>query len=187
MKIAKYFFIMFCVLFFITGCDSDNTIENTANKNTEEISVSTDTSKIDNKNQTEQTKLRFDGLYCCIENKDSDSATNTILRFYEDRTVISASIGSPTEKNTDISILFPAGNWFNRESEYGKDKLGTYNIENNRINFVTISENGTVDYEGEININLLILDCHSNINGFESKGNMFEFYPFSNIPKYDPL
>lgn len=126
-------------------------------------------------------EIRFDGLYCHIFDEDSDGLIdNRVLRFYDDGTVIAASI----EQSESNGGYFPHASWFDRNKDNYKDYLGYYSFNDGKITLTTISQNGTVDYQGSIDEKYMILDSHSNINGHESENVQYEFYSFSEIPRW---
>lgn len=104
------------------------------------------------------SQLHFDGLY------QSEKIDNSwkYARFYEDGTVITvSSTGSPVK----------ISRWFKKENIANKNfSRGRYEIKNGRLVFSSTSAYGTVDYEGVIQDDELILNLHSHINDHRSKG-----------------
>lgn len=119
--------------------------------------------------------LRYDGCYCYIMDFDNDGLTNNYaLRFYEDGTVIHASV----EQKKPDGNYYPSADWFNRESEYYADLLGHYELDGDAITLTTYSPKGSVDYYGTVRENKLVLNSHSNVNGYEVSGGRYVFHPF---------
>lgn len=101
--------------------------------------------------------LEFDGIY---QSKESF----TKLRFYKDGTVIGVStIGDPLK-------IFK---WFNREAK--SVSRGIYEFKNGRLTFSLTSDEGIIDYEGEIKDEKLILDSYSHINERRFKKRKYSF------------
>ena len=116
--------------------------------------------------------VRFDGFY--VSDPDSTNSV-VIVRFYPDGDIISysASAGS-----------LPTGDWFNRDNTE-RTLIGYYTIDGAGIMFTTCSDNGTVDYVGEIlSEEQFVTDSHSNINGNVITGRGFYYCPFSDAPEY---
>jgi hypothetical protein len=122
--------------------------------------------------------LHFDGLYCYIQNAEQETnSVNYVFRFYEDGTVISATIG----RSSADQSLFPAASWFNKDN--ADVSRGTYSINGNEIVFSSTSSVGTVDYEGTLENGKMILDSYSHINGFQSEDREYVFYSDKEIEK----
>lgn len=122
--------------------------------------------------------LRYDGIYCYIKDFDYNGLTNNYaLRFYEDGTVIHTSV---EQRETD-GTYFPSGSWFNKEDEYYTDLLGSYQLAGGAITLTTFCPEGSVDYQGTVLMDKLVLDSHSNINGYEVAGSEYVFYPFDEL------
>jgi hypothetical protein len=99
------------------------------------------------------TGVQVNGIY---QSKQIDSYYKYV-RFYTDGLVLAvSSTGSPTQ------II----RWFNREefAERSYHSSGTYTVSGSNIEFSTTSSSGTVDYEGEIQGDSLILKTYSHIN-----------------------
>ena len=95
--------------------------------------------------------VRFNGLY---ESEIIDDYWS-YLRFYDDGTVLSvSSIGS----SKDVI------KWLTKEKQDVRSS-GTFSTVGREIKFSTVSMQGSVDYEGRIEGNKLILKHHSHING----------------------
>lgn len=119
--------------------------------------------------------LRYDGIYCYIRDFDNDGLMNNYaLRFYEDGTVIHASV----EQKETFSTYFPSKSWFNREDEYYADLLGSYELTDGGITLTTSSPQGSVDYQGTVLADKLVLDSRSNINGVKFTNCEYVFYAF---------
>ncbi|MDE6713398.1 MAG: hypothetical protein K2K20_06645 [Lachnospiraceae bacterium] len=58
----------------------------------------------------------------------------------------------------------------------------SYECIDDKISFTTVDQNGTVDHCGTVQQDQLILDIHSNINGYEESNREYVFYPFEDIP-----
>ena len=122
--------------------------------------------------------LRYDGIYCYIRDFDYNGLTNNYaLRFYEDGTVIHTSV----EQREKGSTYFPSQSWFNKEDEYYTDLLGSYQLSGGAITLTTFCPEGSVDYRGNVLTDRLVLDSHSNINGYEVSGSEYVFYPFDGL------
>lgn len=130
---------------------------------------------------TAERYLRYDGLYCYIFEDNADYKTSSILRFYEDGGVIIASIQA-----SETSSYFPKGDWFRRESPRYENLIGTYTLTENDIVLTTVDESGTIDFQGMVESDRLVLDFHSNINGNSGIGRVYEFYSFEELPEYVP-
>ncbi len=117
--------------------------------------------------------IHFDGLYCCIRDR-----VNYCLRFFEDGTVISASVGGHEGKPA-----FPRAFWFNPSGR--NVSRGRYRADGDLIAFIAESADGRVEYVGEIGEDRLILNTHSCINDGWTYGQAFVFRPFSTIPAWD--
>lgn len=123
--------------------------------------------------------LRYDGLYCYIRDFDNNGLTNNYaLRFYEDGTVIHASV----EQQKVNGNYFPNRNWFSKDTAYYADLLGSYQLDNGKITLTTADPKGTVDYTGTVLADGLLLNSHSNINGFELSNCKYVFFPFDQLP-----
>lgn len=155
MKRVVFFMFGLAFLFLLSGCDQE------AEPKPSDTAV-----------------LRCDGIYCYIRDFDSDGLINNYaLRFYEDGTVIHTSV----EQKKKGGSYFPRASWFNRESEHYVDLLGEYLLADGAITLTTYSPNGSVDYEGTVLADKLVLDSHSNINGYEVKGSEYVFYSFDEL------
>ncbi|MDE6743822.1 MAG: hypothetical protein K2J95_08105 [Lachnospiraceae bacterium] len=75
---------------------------------------------------------------------------------------------------------FPREKWFNRDNE--NLTAVSYEYIDDKISFTTVDQNGTVDHCGTVQQDQLILDIHSNINGYEESNREYVFYPFEDIP-----
>lgn len=107
---------------------------------------------------SEPGDLRFDGLYHQMNSFGW-------LRFLEDGTVLTVPLQSATASE--------ALEWLADDCEdCGR---GTYTIQDSQIKFSSTTAQGTVDYNGTIQKDALILDTLSHINGYESTGVVFEF------------
>ena len=103
--------------------------------------------------------IRFDGVYY-QEGQDSTS----YIRFYDDGTVITVS---STGTTTQIKP------WF---TKYHKDiSTGRFNITGNNISFQSTDKCGSVDYSGKMSNDELLLDIHSNINGYIANNQLYLF------------
>lgn len=155
MKRIAFFMFSLMTLFLLSGCDNGAESKPTG-----------------------AGVLRYDGIYCYIRDFDNDGLTNNYaLRFYEDGTVIHASV----EQQKKGSSYFPKASWFHRESEYYQDLLGEYQLTDGAITLTTHNPDGSVDYEGTVLTDKLMLSSHSNINGYEIKGCEYVFYAFDEL------
>ena len=131
--------------------------------------------------ETVKNTLRYDGLYCYIFDDNAVYKNSSILRFYEDGGVIIVSIQA-----SETSSYFPKGDWFRRESPRYENLIGTYTLTENDIELTTVDESGTIDFQGTVESDRLVLDFHSNINGNSGTGRDYKFYPFDELPEYQP-
>ena len=131
-------------------------------------------------------KLRFDGLYCEFQS-DGFHLTNYCLRFYDDGTVISATVGASREEELagEGNIPhYPREFWFDKKkADYLKD-FGFFETSEDKISFTQVGECGSIDYSGVINDDGLTLDTHSNINGRDAKDRVYKFIPFEDIEEW---
>ena len=99
--------------------------------------------------------LLFDGIY-----KADEGEFSYYLRFYDDGTVI--EVGQPHATNPD-SLTY----WFRK----GVPTLasGKYEVVGDQVNFSTSNSSGTVDFQGSIGLQNLVLDVHSRINNSKRK------------------
>lgn len=152
MKRIAFLMLGLAFMFLLTGCEKE------AGTQPDETGV-----------------LRYDGIYCYIRDFDNnDLINNYALRFYEDGTVIHTSV----EQKKPDGNYFPSASWFSRESEYYADLLGSYELADGAITLTTFSPKGSVDYQGTVRQDKLVLDSHSNINGYEVNNCEYVFYPF---------
>lgn len=122
--------------------------------------------------------LRYDGIYCYIRDFDYNGLTNNYaLRFYEDGTVIHASV----EQRLKGSTYFPSQSWFKKEGPQYANLLGSYQLTGGGITLTTFCQEGSVDYQGTVLTDRLVLDSHSNINGYEVFGSEYVFYSFDQL------
>lgn len=90
----------------------------------------------------------------------------SFLGFYSDGTVISVSSRN-TSESTDDEMYGKVARWFNKNSD--SSSIGTYNINGGEISFSVINSAGTIEYDGKIiNNEILILNVKSNISDNES-------------------
>lgn len=153
MKRIAFFTLVLTLVFMLFGCNTS------APTQSDDIGV-----------------LRYDGIYCYIRDFDNDGLTNNYaLRFYEDGTVIHTSV----EQQKIDGPYFPSADWFNKENKYYADLLGSYELTDGAITLTTYSPRGSVDYRGTVLSDQLVLDSHSNVNGYEVSNSKYVFYPFS--------
>ena len=96
--------------------------------------------------------VRLDGIYQSKGINDFDS----VIRFYADGLVIRTSTtGAPDT----------IAKWFNRGWAETKGQKGKYVISGSNIQFSTRSSAGSIDLDGTIEGDSLILKSHSHING----------------------
>ena len=131
-------------------------------------------------------KLRFDGLYCEFQS-NGFSLTNYCLRFYDDGTVISVTVGASREEELagEGNIPhYPREFWFDKNKiDYFKD-FGFFETSEDTISFTQVGECGSIEYSGVINDDNLVLDTHSNINGRDAKDRVYKFIPFDDIEEW---
>jgi hypothetical protein len=103
-------------------------------------------------------ELRYSGLYQSKGTGSKERGYSHFVRFFEDGIVITAtSSGTPQD----------LARWFTKEftkSKYGQS--GRFFIDGSLLRFSSFSREGSVDYEGEILADGLILRSHSHINGY---------------------
>ncbi len=97
-------------------------------------------------------RLRFDGLYQSVQRHDYWR----YLRFYDDGLVLSVSSTGPEPSKI--------ARWFSRENKE-KNSHGTYSLTGRQIMFAATSTSGTVDYEGTVEGDTMVLKSYSHING----------------------
>ena len=104
------------------------------------------------------SSLQFDGVY----QSEKEGDYWHYARFYKDHTVITvSSTGKPKE-------IF---HWFKKENIINKNlSNGLYSINNSRLVFSSTDTYGTVDYEGMIQEDTLILNWYSHINFHRGNG-----------------
>jgi len=105
--------------------------------------------------------LRYDGLY-----RNSQSSFYGYVRFFEDGTVITSTANEQPEEVLNVSEE-SLRNQTTNESLFNGTFRGKVTIQGNQISFsaVTATENGAIDYTGEIGEGQLRLDWHSHIDG----------------------
>lgn len=109
----------------------------------------------------------YNGYYHTV---DSFSAFRYYLRFYPDGTVIGVNTAGKPDN------LVP---WFKKENK--TPYKGKYSLEDNKIKFEMISEQGAVSYEGNIEEdNRIVLTVKSQINKYVGKEEYF-FLKIENI------
>lgn len=97
------------------------------------------------------TDLRTDGVYQALQGDYSG-----YLRFYDDHTVITvSSSGTPAD----------LASWFHKGQSQVSE--GTWAIVGTTIQFTARSSAGSVEYQGDVGENQLILHVHSFINGYQ--------------------
>lgn len=126
-----YFIYILICIFTISSCSKS---ESKLSKNESKLS----------KNES----IRFDGIY----RQENTDRGFSLLRFYNDGTVIAVSTEGKLEK-----IL----TWFTKDKNR---EIGKYKINNLNISFSTISRWGNYKYKGTINNEKSILDL--NYNGY---------------------
>jgi hypothetical protein len=96
--------------------------------------------------------LQFDGMY----QSEKEDEYWGYVRFYKDNTVITvSSTGNPAE-------VF---RWFKKENIKNINlSNGLYTIKNDILIFSSTDKYGTVDYEGKIQGDTIILNWYSHIN-----------------------
>jgi hypothetical protein len=104
--------------------------------------------------------IRYDGVYYREEDLDS----NQYIRFYDDGTVITV---------TSTGTITQIKDWFDKDND--SPSKGRYVITGENISFQSTSEEGRVDYNGQIFDNRLILNIHSHINGFRENDKEYIF------------
>jgi len=106
-----------------------------------------------------QKELSYDGYYVSVPDSNSISMFKYYLRFYPDGTVIGVTTaGKPAN-------LIP---WFKKENN--TPSKGKYTLTESTIKFSMTSEQGEVNYEGEVSAdNKLVLTVKSLINKYEGK------------------
>ena len=84
------------------------------------------------------------------------------IRFYDDGIVITTS---------STGTISQIKNWFNKDHD--DISIGKFNIIDDKISFSSTSSFGTIDYNGQILHNKLLLNSYSHING--NKRNNIEY------------
>ena len=116
-------------------------------------------------------RVFFNGVYwyCSkASNERTNMTAKEYFRFFENGTVLSVSTPATIEQ---------LKNWFNEE---GDSDRGTFVIDGDTISFQIVCKGpfgvvGTIDYVGVIINDKLVINKHSNINGFGSKDMEFLF------------
>lgn len=103
--------------------------------------------------------IRYDGVYY-----HKESGCSNYFRFYDDGIVINAC---------STGTIYEIKKWFNKE--HLNSGRGKYKIIGNKVSFQSKSKEGTIDYNGIILPNKLVMDTHSNINGYNSKNEEYVF------------
>jgi hypothetical protein len=113
-----------------------------------------------------QQPLKFDGLY-----RAKGNGVFNYLRFYEDGTVLAASLtGTPQ----DIT------RWFDKDNIFAK---GYYNIDGSRIKYSILDNYSSFDYDGIITRNKIKFKIYNHLNGNLSKQE-YRFIPLSLTKDY---
>jgi hypothetical protein len=104
--------------------------------------------------------LRFDGIYQSEREADGQPAYWSYVRFYADGAVIEVgSTGDPLQIRK----------WFTKENNGNKNfSRGRYEIKDDQVAFSTTSDSGTVDYEGAVHKDGLVLRSYSHINEYRA-------------------
>jgi hypothetical protein len=106
--------------------------------------------------QSQGSELRYDGIYQSGRRESNGTAYWSYLRFYPDGTVLTVhSTGRPDQLKK----------WFSKD--HTGVSRGTVKRDGNSITFSAVSQEGTVDYSGDIEGDQLHLDRHSHINDFK--------------------
>ena len=130
--------------------------------------------------ESEIPALRFDGLYCCLL---QNPTANVIFRFYEDGTVIRASIGQTAKSKS----LFPK--WLSRDGDPFKGLENFYVLEGNHLELTTsvraASGVSTAAYHGTVEKNRLLLTKYPDSNKKEYPERVYEFIPFVEIEGWE--
>ena len=127
-------------------------------------------------------ELRTDGLYCYID-YSKELIHNSVLRFYSDGRLVQATIAQVDHD----SGFFPMPDWFNIDSACGEQSNGRYVLDGNDISFRYTAIAGTVDYQGVVDEDMLILSSYSHINGNIEIDLKYVFYPFSELDDWKEL
>jgi len=98
--------------------------------------------------------IRYDGVY--YSPSSSDAGFTYYIRFYADGTVITV---------TSSGTIFDVKKWFTKDR---KDiSIGKFILVGDKIIFSSGDSYGSVDYNGHVFNDRLLLNSHSNINGHE--------------------
>ena len=111
-----------------------------------------------------RVNVRYDGVYY-----SEKSGYTSYIRFYNDGTVMTISSSDTITVIKDVLTK-------EQNIDYAISK-GEFKITRDRILFSTESKNGTIDYDGQVFKNRLLLNVHSNINGNESYNIQYLFSP----------
>ena len=132
----------------------------------------TDKDKDEDKHDDKSAELRYDGIYVRIYDWKEDGLLDTrAIRFYPDGYLIQASLAQTSKSD----YLMPNAETFTRETY--TTITGWYEIDGTDITFTTDNAAGTVDYWGIVSSDRMILDSLSNINGNQTTGAEYVFYP----------
>lgn len=128
-------------------------------KSSEQKPQTNNSARLETKNINSQATASgvITGIFYQKNMKESFS----VLQFYEDRKVISASIGTK-----DLYVSWPTiSKWFHHDYS----DSGSYRLIGNNLTFSITFSNGTIDYSGEYLDDKLILSIYSHINGYQAK------------------
>jgi len=113
--------------------------------------------------------IKYDGVYYRVV-----SDLISYLRFYEDGTAINVS-----STGTIVQIK----EWFNKDNNFTSLlSKGRYIIEGNNITFQATNNIGTVDYNGQIYKDKMILNSYSHISGHSNNSVEYLFSTWPQIP-----
>lgn len=114
----------------------------------------------------------MEGIFC---NKDVDNENTSVLRFYEDKSVISISLSDyPSNKTFE---------WFRIEKINRYFGKGNYQLNDNKISFIGKSSSGNIIYNGYfLNDNEIEFSIESQINGYKSQKVYHRFNSITKLP-----
>ena len=150
-KTVLFGLLVILLAFGLISCVTQTNIEND--------SIHAITTSIPHSNEIITHSVRHDGVYYC---KESDYTS--YIRFYDDGIVITVS---------STGAIAQIKRWFNKDND--NISIGKFNIISDKISFSSTNSDGTVDYNGQILNDKLLLNIYSHINGYVSNNNEYLF------------
>jgi uncharacterized protein (TIGR02391 family) len=118
--------------------------------------------------------LRFDGVYAAA----SEAFGTHFVRFFTDGTVLGVAVG--THVSEDWIPDWLTISWAQWQGKYS----GTYTLNTNRLTFSILSTNGEVQYEGQIQGQMIRMRSHSTGTGQSSQKDSW-FRPYLKTIPHD--